>query len=232
MNAAALTAFVDRWRPETHTFHLRAGEMTPTLQDVSMIFGLPIQGEPLCMNTASDGRRRQMEDLIGMAPPPPAHTKERAPAGAPFAVWFGGPNQRALRERRRVPTANGQMSGPSAQRPSSTGDGVDRRHRPAVGTPLVTQTVTIGENLAVGTGWWRPTVTVGTRTDRRAQPLGCHGAVYVVPTVAHGTTTAVGTATDCWVPSPAVPTATHGTTTAVSTANDAPFYVYIFLLQR
>ncbi|KAK1612023.1 hypothetical protein QYE76_035696 [Lolium multiflorum] len=87
MNAAALTALVDRWRPETHTFHLRAGEMTPTLQDVSMILGLPIQGEPLCMNTASDGWRRQMEDLIGMAPPPPAHPKERAPAGAPFG-WI------------------------------------------------------------------------------------------------------------------------------------------------
>ncbi|KAK1670646.1 hypothetical protein QYE76_058805 [Lolium multiflorum] len=56
MNGAALTALVDRWRPETHTFHFRAGEMTPTLQDVSMIIGLPIQGETLCMNTASDGR--------------------------------------------------------------------------------------------------------------------------------------------------------------------------------
>ncbi|KAK1631707.1 hypothetical protein QYE76_006022 [Lolium multiflorum] len=84
MNAAALTALVDRWRPETHTFHLRAGEMTPTLQDVSMILGLPIQGEPLCMNTASDGWRGQMEDLIGMAPPEPANPKERAPAGASF----------------------------------------------------------------------------------------------------------------------------------------------------
>ncbi|KAK1604832.1 hypothetical protein QYE76_028505 [Lolium multiflorum] len=50
MNAAALTALVDRWRPETHTFDLRAGEMTPTLQDVSMILGLPIQGEPLWAN--------------------------------------------------------------------------------------------------------------------------------------------------------------------------------------
>ncbi|KAK1617897.1 hypothetical protein QYE76_023414 [Lolium multiflorum] len=87
MNAAALTALVDRWRPETHTFHLRAGEMTPTLQDVSMILGLPIQGEPLCMNIASDGWRRQMEDLIGMAPPPPADPKDRTPAGAPFA-WI------------------------------------------------------------------------------------------------------------------------------------------------
>ncbi|KAK1662108.1 hypothetical protein QYE76_050267 [Lolium multiflorum] len=88
MNAAALTALVDRWRPETHTFHLRAGEMAPTLQDVSMILGLPIQGEPLCMNTASDGWRQQMEALIGMAPPPPANQKERVPASASFS-WIG-----------------------------------------------------------------------------------------------------------------------------------------------
>ncbi|KAK1603973.1 hypothetical protein QYE76_027646 [Lolium multiflorum] len=66
MNAAALTALVDRWRPETHTFHLRAGEMTPTLQDVSMILGLPIQGEPLCMNTASDGWRQRRRLLAGL----------------------------------------------------------------------------------------------------------------------------------------------------------------------
>ncbi|KAK1561609.1 hypothetical protein QYE76_027277 [Lolium multiflorum] len=61
--------------------------MTPTLQDVSMILGLPIQGEPLCMNTASDGWREQMANLIGMAPPAPENPKERAPAGAPFA-WI------------------------------------------------------------------------------------------------------------------------------------------------
>ncbi|KAK1605867.1 hypothetical protein QYE76_029540 [Lolium multiflorum] len=86
MGRMALTALVGRWRPETHTFHLRAGEMT-TLQDVSMILGLPIQGEPLCMNTTSDGWRGQMDDLIGRAPPPPADPKERTPAGAPFA-WI------------------------------------------------------------------------------------------------------------------------------------------------
>ncbi|XP_047078650.1 protein MAIN-LIKE 1-like, partial [Lolium rigidum] len=107
MNAAALTALVDRWRPETHTFHLRAGEMTPTLQDVSMILGLPIQGEPLCMNTASDGWRRQMEDLIGMAPPAPADPKKRAPAGAAFS-WirlnFGQCPERADRDTLRTYT--------------------------------------------------------------------------------------------------------------------------------
>jgi hypothetical protein len=69
------------------------------------------------------------------------------------------------------------MSGPSAQKPSSTGDGVDRRHRPAVDTLHVTLTVTVGATMAVGTQIWSPKVTVGTGTDRWAQPLGCHGAV-------------------------------------------------------
>ena len=40
-----LTALVDRWRPETHTFHLPCGEMAPTLQDVAMLLGLPISGD-------------------------------------------------------------------------------------------------------------------------------------------------------------------------------------------
>ncbi|KAK1650242.1 hypothetical protein QYE76_068047 [Lolium multiflorum] len=66
MNATALTALVDRWRPEKHTFHLRAGEMTPTLQDVSMILGLPIQGEwwkvgPLVLAQGADEVGAQVE---------------------------------------------------------------------------------------------------------------------------------------------------------------------------
>jgi predicted secreted protein len=83
MNAAEITALVDRWRPETRTFHLRAGQ-TPTLHDVSMILGLPIQGEALCMNTISDRWREQVERLIGMAPPEPPNKKDRAPAGANY----------------------------------------------------------------------------------------------------------------------------------------------------
>ncbi|XBI16939.1 hypothetical protein VPH35_059100 [Triticum aestivum] len=92
-NAAALTALIDHWRPETHTFHLRTGEMTVTLQDIAMITGLPIDGNPLCMNTDSDGWRAQMQALIGMVPPesrePEAEDKkkERVAAGATF-TWI------------------------------------------------------------------------------------------------------------------------------------------------
>ena len=40
-----LTTLVDRWRSETHTFHLPCGELTPTLQDVAYLLGLPIVGD-------------------------------------------------------------------------------------------------------------------------------------------------------------------------------------------
>jgi hypothetical protein len=68
MNPAAITALVDRWRPETHSFHLRTGEMTVTLEDMAMILALPIEGAPLCIDTAYDDWRGKMVDLIGKCP--------------------------------------------------------------------------------------------------------------------------------------------------------------------
>jgi hypothetical protein len=47
MDEALLTGLVDRWRPETHIFHLPFGEMTVTLKDVAMLTGLPIRGRPV-----------------------------------------------------------------------------------------------------------------------------------------------------------------------------------------
>ena len=42
-----ISALVERWRPETHMFHLPHGEMSITLQDMEVIYGLPIEGEVL-----------------------------------------------------------------------------------------------------------------------------------------------------------------------------------------
>ncbi|MFQ6621336.1 hypothetical protein Gotur_003105, partial [Gossypium turneri] len=42
-----LSALVERWRPETHTFHFPCGECTVTLEDVAMQLGLPIDGRPV-----------------------------------------------------------------------------------------------------------------------------------------------------------------------------------------
>ncbi|XP_074324304.1 serine/threonine-protein phosphatase 7 long form homolog [Apium graveolens] len=45
-----LSTLVERWRPETHTFHLPMGEVTITLQDVGVLLGLPIDGRALIAN--------------------------------------------------------------------------------------------------------------------------------------------------------------------------------------
>ena len=42
-----ISALVERWRLKTHTFHLPHGEMSITLQDVEVIYGLSIEGEVL-----------------------------------------------------------------------------------------------------------------------------------------------------------------------------------------
>ena len=43
-----VTALVERWRQETHTFHLPLGEATVTLLDVAVLTRLPIEGYAVC----------------------------------------------------------------------------------------------------------------------------------------------------------------------------------------
>nr|ABA94671.1 hypothetical protein LOC_Os11g39230 [Oryza sativa Japonica Group] len=65
-NAPALTALVDRWRPETHSFHLPSGEMTITLQDVAMILALPLRGHAVTGRTETPGWHAQVQQLFGI----------------------------------------------------------------------------------------------------------------------------------------------------------------------
>ena len=66
-----ITAFVDRWRPETHTFHLPFDEATITLEDVHCILGLPTAERPVIDNFGSPNRdelRVMVQDVLGVFP--------------------------------------------------------------------------------------------------------------------------------------------------------------------
>ncbi|CAM0950811.1 unnamed protein product [Alopecurus aequalis] len=71
LDKALITALVERWRPETHSFHLASGEMTVTLQDVAMLFALPIDGRPVCSTTDHD-YGQMVVDCLGHDPRGPS----------------------------------------------------------------------------------------------------------------------------------------------------------------
>lgn len=68
IDRALVSALVDRWRPETHTFHMPCGEVTITLQDVAMILGLPVAGHAVTVNP-TESQNELVERYLGRTPP-------------------------------------------------------------------------------------------------------------------------------------------------------------------
>ncbi|KAH9619811.1 hypothetical protein KSS87_001162 [Heliosperma pusillum] len=66
-NVDFITALVERWRPETHTFHLTVGEATVTLQDVQVLLGLRIRGD-VVTGSAACNWRPLIYELLGQTP--------------------------------------------------------------------------------------------------------------------------------------------------------------------
>ena len=69
LDRSLLSALVDRWRPETHTFHLPCGEMAPTLQDVAMLLGLSITGDAVEPSVVPSTWLEDLEERLQVLPP-------------------------------------------------------------------------------------------------------------------------------------------------------------------
>ena len=66
-----VSALVERWRPETHSFHLSMGDVTITLQDVVVLLGLPVDGRALICDVSPGpdmSWRGYVESIFGHAP--------------------------------------------------------------------------------------------------------------------------------------------------------------------
>jgi hypothetical protein len=86
-----LSTLLDHWRSETHTFHFTVSEMTVTLQDTSLLMGLPFEGEPL--RAADISTNWRTEFLAWFANVPlndrvPALYQEFANAHGPTLTWL------------------------------------------------------------------------------------------------------------------------------------------------
>ncbi|QHO09082.1 uncharacterized protein DS421_14g478220 [Arachis hypogaea] len=69
-----ISALVERWRPETHTFHLPWGEVSIILQDVAYHLGLHAHGNPVgCLHDIGRWYGTEtwalVEQLLGTRPP-------------------------------------------------------------------------------------------------------------------------------------------------------------------
>jgi hypothetical protein len=85
LDRSLLVALADRWRPETHAFHLPWGEMAPTFEDVLYLLELPIVGEAVGPVAVSPTWRAELQEWF--APVNPPHFLDVPDAPGPAKGW-------------------------------------------------------------------------------------------------------------------------------------------------
>ncbi|XP_052109241.1 serine/threonine-protein phosphatase 7 long form homolog [Arachis duranensis] len=91
--SAMINVLIERWRPETHTFHFPVGECAVTLEDVAVILGLPTNGLPVTGPTMNSFEALEAECLhhFGVAP-----SKNECRGSFIKLTWFRGVRDRIV----------------------------------------------------------------------------------------------------------------------------------------
>ena len=91
-----IAGLVERWRSECHCFNFNFGEMTVTMEDISCLWGLSIQGEPITGESDSGTYRETLERVLHRPVPETAFRRQnrRARGGEGTRVTYSGYNLR------------------------------------------------------------------------------------------------------------------------------------------
>ncbi|KAL2923271.1 Protein MAINTENANCE OF MERISTEMS, partial [Bienertia sinuspersici] len=85
VDAPLISSFVERWQPDTNSFHLHFGEMTIMLHDVWYILRIPIEGHLVDDQSSIDSLKGHAAELFGM----PVGDLTGGPDGGE-SHWAGG----------------------------------------------------------------------------------------------------------------------------------------------
>jgi len=66
IDAPLISAFVERWQPDTNSFHLPFGEMTIMMHDVWYILRIPVEGAPVQDDSSVESLQGHVAELFGM----------------------------------------------------------------------------------------------------------------------------------------------------------------------
>ncbi|CAI0418666.1 unnamed protein product [Linum tenue] len=67
LDMALLSAFVERWQPDTNTFHMPFGEISILLHDVHHILRIPVDGELMGDEASQDTLKSDMGGLVRLS---------------------------------------------------------------------------------------------------------------------------------------------------------------------
>ena len=88
MDGPLLTAFVGRWRPQTHSFHLPSREMFVLMQDVGYILGLRLDGPAVTGMVKPLNWKDMVEQFTGHRPPSPEKGKKEKKTSSVSLAWL------------------------------------------------------------------------------------------------------------------------------------------------